>query len=97
MKWNAIKFNTEMKTSSGCDEIGRSVIFGGEKDDLQDRIPTSSSMQLTKQEEQLVRKRKKKLAIFQAKKTIVSIAQQLTCDDVGVENEEGRATERNEN
>lgn len=97
MKWNAIKFNTEMKTSYRSDEVGRSIIFVGEKEDLQDRIPTSSSVQLTKQEELMPVKRKKKLAIFQAKKTIVSLAQQLTCDDVGVENGDRRATERNEN
>ena len=81
-----------MKTSYRKDEVSRSAIFGSEKEDPQDRIPTSSSMQLTKQEEQMAKKRKKKLAIFQNKKTVVSITPQLTCDDVGVENGDGRAT-----
>lgn len=86
-----------MKTSYRSDEVGRSIIFAGEKEDLQDRIPTSSSMQLNNQEEQMPWKRKKKLAIFQAKKTIVSIAQQLTYDDDGVENGDRRVAEQNEN
>lgn len=92
MEWNAIKFNTKMKASYRNGEIGCSAIFGSEKEDAQDRIPTSSSMQLTNQEELMSKKRKKKLSIFQTKKTTVSITPQLTCDAFRVENEEGRAT-----
>lgn len=53
-------------------------------------------MQLANQEEQMPKKRKKKLAIFQAKKTITLMTPQLRCDDAGMKNGDGRATERNE-
>ena len=91
------KVNTEMKTSYCSAEVGDSVIFATGKDDVQDRIPTSSSMQLANREEQVPKKRKKKLAIFQGKKTVVSMTLQLACDDAAVENGDGRTTERNEN